>query len=361
MKDKPATGNGGGTAAAADRHATRLLEFLEEKQATLSPLLIMTHDYPDPDALASALGLKHLAEQKFGINTRIVYSGIIGRSENREMTSSLKIPVYKFRPGLLKQYRNVALVDTQPTFKNNSFRGNRRATIVIDQHPAENPPLADLAIVDPECGATCVILGRALLLAGLPLPVNVATAIAYGILSDTLDLYRVKRQRQDVIQTYLNILPYADMKLLARIQNPLRMRPFFVSIGKGIQQAVAYRRLIVSHLGQVRNPDLVAQVAEFLLTYRRVNWTFCTGRYKGRLHVSLRSNKQNVPAGEILRAIFEDPKQAGGHGPIAGGSLRVGSNAADEIWQAAEQSLQARLAKRLRIPARGEFRRVFQP
>ncbi len=360
MKDKPANTNASGATNRTDL-ASRLLDFLDQNQHTLSPLLIMTHDYPDPDGLAAAMALKHLVEQKHNINARIVYSGVIGRSENREMTQSLKIPIYKFRPALLKQYRNVALVDTQPAFKNNAFRGNRRASIVIDQHPSQEPPLADFAAVDPECGATCVIPAQALLAAGIEIPMTLATAIAYGILSDTLDLYRVKRQRQDVIQTYLNILPNADMRLLARIQNPLHTRPFFVSIGKGIQKAVAYRRLIVSHLGEVQNPDLVAQVAEFLLNYRRVNWTFCTGRYKGRLHVSLRSSKQNVSAGEILRSIFEDQKQAGGHGPIAGGSLRVGLNAVEEIWQAAEQSLQTRLTKRLRIPARGEFRRLFLP
>ena len=49
-----------------------------------------------------------------------------------------------------------------------------------------------------------------------------ATAVAYGILTDTLDLYRA--HRPDVVQTYLSVLQQADMKVLARIQNPQAVR-----------------------------------------------------------------------------------------------------------------------------------------
>ena len=85
----------------------------------------------------------------------------------------------------------------------------------------------------------------------------------------------------------------------------------------------------------------------------------CTGRYKGRLYVSLRSSNQNAPAAEVLRSLFENPKHAGGHGPIAGGSFRVGLGTAEAAWQQIEQELQGRLGRRLRLPARAEFRKIF--
>lgn len=336
-----------------------LIRFLDQHRAALSPMLILTHDYPDPDALAAAMALKHLAEKRFNIEAKIAYGGVIGRTENKAMVQILKIPAHKFNRALFKRHRSIALVDTQPAFENNSFRGNRRVALVIDQHPSATPVMADLAIIDPECGATCVITAGALLETGLEIPAPLATALAYGILSDTLDLYRVKRE--DVIEIYLKVLHHADMKALARIQNPARQRAFFQTLSKGIYDAVAYRQVLVSHLGQVRNPDLVSQAAEFLLTYRRATWTLCTGRYKDRLHVSLRSAKQNVQAGEILRSIFDNQREAGGHGPIAGGSFRVGKNPSAPAWRTAEQQIQTRLAKRLRIPARAEFRQLFQP
>lgn len=339
-------------------HGARLLEYLQARKRELSPLLILPHDYPDPDALAAAYALYYLAKQKFDIESRIAYRGIIGRTENRAMVSLLKIPIHRLHKTDLKRYKQVALVDTQPNFRNNPWPGNRRATIVIDQHTPNNGPLADLTVVDTGCGATCVILAQALLQAGLDLPMKLATALAYGILSDTQDLYRAGRP--DVVRTYLDVLHHSDMKLLARIQNPPRTKSFFVTLGRCIREAEKYRQLVVAHLGEVKNPDLVAQMADFLLTYDQVNWSFCTGRYKGRLHVSLRTNRQDVQAGEILRDIFEKRNQAGGHQTIAGGSLPIGPAEPEPVWEQWEHTLQLRLVKRLRMSAKAGFWKPFK-
>ena len=90
-------------------NARRLLDFLSKKRKSLSPLLILTHDYPDPDALAAAMALSYLAQQYFKISTRIAYGGVIGRSENRAMVRILKIPAHKIRPEYFKKYRNIEL------------------------------------------------------------------------------------------------------------------------------------------------------------------------------------------------------------------------------------------------------------
>lgn len=342
--------------SAAARQARRLLRFFERERERISPLLILTHDYPDPDALASASALLHLA-QAYGIEARAAYGGFVGRTENRSMLKLLRLPIHRLRPTDLKRYRHVALVDTQPRFRNNPFPPNRRATIVIDQHEPEIPPAADLALIDRDCGATCVIVAQALLLAKLEIPTRLATAIAYGILSDTLELYRATRS--DVVHTYLTVLQCADMRALAAIRNPARTRQFFTTLARALRQASAYRRVVVTHLSQVSGPDRVAQVADFLLTYRHVNWSFCTGRFKGSLHLSLRAKTSNGQASDVLRDIVNRPSEAGGHGGIAGGRMRVGAGASDAAFETLEKELQVRLARRLRLPARGEFRRVF--
>lgn len=340
------------------RNARKILRFLSREKEKVSPLLILTHDYPDPDALASAFALEYIAERIYKIRSRIVYGGIIGRKENRAMVEILKVPVHKLKPNDLKKHSKVALIDTQPAFENNSFPKNRRATLVVDQHPSDNKPLADLAIVNTECGATSVILAECLLQLKIEIPVKLATALVYGILSDTLNLYRC--HHPEVVRTYFDVLARADLRALARIQNPERSRAFFTTLNRGVRRARARRGLIFSHLNVVQNPDIVAQVTEFLLTYKGTNWSLCTGRYKGRLHVSLRSSKQNAQAGEVLRDIFPKRKQAGGHDVIAGGSLKIGENAKNKVWRKAEQVLIERLLKRMRMPAKSEFYYPFQ-
>ncbi len=164
----------------------------------------------------------------------------------------------------------------------------------------------------------------------------------------------------NVVQTYLQVLHHCDMRVLARIQNPVRPLNFFATLGRGIRNAAQYRRLMVSHLGAVGTPDLVAQVAEFLLAYRQLHWCIVTGRCKGRLYASLRTNRPDAQAGQILREVFGNPRLAGGHGAIAGGSCRVGLDVAEEVWQEKEQALTARLMKRLRISSKVEPRKPFQ-
>lgn len=340
------------------KNARALLRFLSEQKESISPLLIMTHDYPDPDALASAYALSYIAEKAYGIQTKVCYGGIIGRMENRAMVKSLRIPVHRLRNSDFKKYRNVAIVDTQPCFENNSFPKNRKAAIVIDQHGFDKKPVADLAIVNTECGATSVILAEALLLLKSDVPVRLATALAYGILSDTLNLYRAKHA--EIIEIYQAILAKSDLKALAKIQNPSRSRRFFATLSKGVQNAKILRGLIVSHLGRVENPDLVSQMADFLLNYEKIAWAICTGRFKGKLYVSLRSEKPAAQAGEILRDIFENRGEAGGHGLIAGGSFYIGDTAADTVWEEAEKNLIDKLTKRLRIPSKLEFKHPFR-
>jgi len=329
---------------------SRLLEYLETNKERLSPLLVLTHDYPDPDALASAYALAYLAERKFGIRGHIAYGGEVGRSENREMIRLLKIPAHKLRPTDYRSYPNVALVDTQPGFDNNSFFPSRKATIIIDQHPGVQPPNAEFVFVDTEAGATSAILARELLASDVEIPTPLATALVYGILSDTLEFYRATNR--ETIEQYLRLLRYADMHALARIQNPARPRRFFGYLASGIERSNIYGKLIVAHLGSVDSPDNVSQMADFLLTCEGVQWAYCTGRYRENLHMSLRTRLPDEQAGEVLRSVSNRPREAGGRGQIAGGKIKVGDRRDDERWSELETTLTDRLLKRLGISQR---------
>lgn len=340
------------------RNARRLLQFLAKRKDAISRLLILTHDYPDPDALASGFALYQIAKHSFNINARMVYSGIIGRTENKEMVRILSIPFHQFKTRDLRTYPHIALVDTQPEFENNPFPPDRKATIIIDQHPSLSPPSADLAIIDDTCGATSVILTQALLTLKQSIPQRVATACAYGIITDTLNLYRAKRP--EIIKVYQQILPSSDMRALARIQNPSRTRKFFSTLQQGIRNVAVRQKLIVSHLGDVESPDLVSQVADFLLLYRDMRWSFCTGRYNERLHLSFRATNPNTLAAKILRDVVDNPKEAGGHETIAGGSILVGKGAQDSVWKKAEATLVQRLVERLRLSPKSKVTHPFQ-
>jgi len=309
--------------------------------------LVLTHDYPDPDALASACALRYLAARRFGIRTRIAYGGIVGRDENKKMVELLSLPIHRLTRRDFQRHRSVALVDTQPAFGNNSFPVTGRATLIIDQHPPMVPPAADFAIVDPDAGATSVILAEALLASKATIPSKLATALTYGIISDTLNLRRNSLPR--TVRAYLTMLSLCDMKALASIQHPIRPKEFFKSLVNGFAGATIRHRLIVSHLGPVESPDVISQMADFLLTCEGMRWSFCTGRIREHLHVSLRGANPGLNAGQVLRDILSNGGQAGGHGAVAGGQFRIRDTKKETNWRQMELLLVRRLADRLHM------------
>jgi nanoRNase/pAp phosphatase (c-di-AMP/oligoRNAs hydrolase) len=335
-----------------------LSHFLENNRERLSPMLILTHDFPDPDALASAYALQFMADRVYGIRSKIAYGAFIGRIENKEMVRLLKIPAYRFRPSDLKKYKNVALVDTQPAFDNNQYPPKGKPEIIIDQHLVGSVPEASFILIENEAGATSAILARELLDLGIEVPGRLATALVYGILSDTLDFYRATKH--ETVDTYLKLLPMSDVRMLAKIQKPLRPRKFFTDLAVGITKAQTIQKLIISHLGNVESPDLVSQTADFLLTCEGIQWAFCTGRHRENIHVSLRTSSAEGDAGAVLRSIFDHPRQGGGHGQIAGGKIRVGINKDESEWMRFESMLVERLMEKLRISKKAPVRPLIR-
>ncbi|MBF0217145.1 MAG: DHH family phosphoesterase [Candidatus Omnitrophica bacterium] len=328
-------------------NSKRLLKFLEKNARELSPLLILTHDYPDPDAIASAFALKYLAERYYGIDSRIVYGGFISTVQNRQMVRLLHIPINKVTGADLRKYQNIALVDTQPGFGNNSFPRGKKAAIVLDQHSPVDSRSSKFAIVDTGLSATCEILAEALLSLGKPIPPLLATALVFGIITDTYDLYRARKK--NVLKLYLLLLMFCDMKRLIHLKNPPRTRNFFAMIKKGMEKAAVHGKLIRADLGHVQDPVYVAHIADFLLTYEKAVWALCTGRHKGKLYVSLRAASLKGQAQKVLKDVIEDKSRAGGHGAIAGGSEEVGVGAPENLWAKHEHELTARLLSRLKI------------
>jgi nanoRNase/pAp phosphatase (c-di-AMP/oligoRNAs hydrolase) len=318
-------------------HARKLLDLITNHAKNLKPLTILTHDHPDPDSLASAWSLAHLAQGLGKIRTRIVYGGIIGRAENRLMAERLLIPASPLRKGEILEAAHVALVDTQPPFKNNRYPPRRKPDLIIDHHPRHADTTADLALIDETVGATTTILAEALSASGLKVPQRLATAIVYGIGSETQNLGREATDRD--MAAYQAFWPRANMRTLWRISYPKRPRNFFSDLARGIRNAFEAGSVIGVHLGRLDTPDRVAQIADFLLTHEKMRWSFVTGRYQGRLHVSLRTTDPGGHAGKLLKRLLGGGNRGGGHTMIAGGSVEVGAEASELQWHKAEEEV----------------------
>src|SRR5688572_6312175 len=177
--------------ACVERARPKLAQ-LRELASGKKTLLAQTHDYPDPDTIASALALTWLLQELEGVEPEIGYGGIIGRAENKAMIKVLGIKMRRTTPADFDKYDLVALLDTQPEVGNHSVPPSRPPDIVFDHHfrrELEGPEPAYFD-VGGTYGATSTKVLELVLASGLTPPTRIATALFYGVKSDTRNLAR---------------------------------------------------------------------------------------------------------------------------------------------------------------------------
>jgi len=114
------------------------LDLLFEAVGDAAAILILPHNDPDPDAIASAVALHWLLAERLGTKGEIIYKGIVGRAENRALLRYLGQPLRPLTDADLAGETPVALVDTQPGAGNNAMPAGSEVTVVID-HQANAP------------------------------------------------------------------------------------------------------------------------------------------------------------------------------------------------------------------------------
>jgi len=281
--------------------------------------LILTHDSPDPDAIAGAFCLARLLQEKSDLKTRILYGGTVGRSANRHMVRALKIPMLPVESVKFKEEDAVILVDTQPAFANNSLPEGQPVVAVIDHHEGEDYPDVPLVDVRTNYGAVTAIVTEYVVSAGVPISRRMATAICFGISAETQDLGREASPAD--IAAYLEAFPDSDQPLLGRLRHPSFTVAFIEQMHDAIRTARRAGNVAVCHMGQVEPPDVVAEIADIFVAIEGIDWIMCSGMHDGQLIFSVRTTDTRGNAGELLRRVVGEKSRAGGHGMLAGGAL----------------------------------------
>jgi len=299
-------------------------------------LLILTHDNPDPDALASAYALLRLAESFDHLKVRIGFGGFVGRAENRTMVQELDLPVVPTWAVSFEDVDIIALVDTQPGTGNNSLPDDREAAVVLDHHPLRpETKTARFFDVRTDCGSSSTLLTQYLQAAGLPLEGNLATALFYGIQSETQDLGREAGEGDR--SASLALYPGTDRELISRIRYPSLPRPYFKSLHRSLERSRTRGPVLVSYVGKLDYPDLVAELADFYLRYEGAEWSFCIGIFEDDILISIRTSHKDASAGRLLRRVIGDDGSAGGHGMMAGARVPVAHLSAEDVRLKSEE------------------------
>ena len=291
----------------------RLSHFERDRKA-----LVLTHDFPDPDSLASAAALASLLRNTRGLDVTIGFGGFIGRAENRQMVSVLEIPAVPVETLDLADFPYLALVDSQPETGNNALPAGRRPDIVVDHHPPR-PTSAGVVWLDihEEAGACATLVLDYLRQLGLPIGPKLATALFYAVKSETQDL--VRESHPCDVEAYRYLLPLIDRDLLGEILNPPVSPAYFQLLSRAVDRSRLYGPLLVVDLQTVPFPEIVAEVADLMLRHEGIRWVLSLGQMAGDIYLSVRTRDPATNAGELIRKVVGGDGTAGGHGTMAGG------------------------------------------
>ena len=303
---------GGALQTEFSRSLTRLkVQQYQRYLADADRVLILLHNDPDPDAMASGLALRNILH-------RTRQTAIIGavqgvtRPENLRMQSLLDIHVEPINPAALGEYDRVAMVDVQPHY----FSGLvDRIDLVIDHHPEQSGYSAVFKDIRPDYGSTSTILTEHLRAVDVNISERTATAMLYAIKSDTLFFNR-GANRVD-LDAFSYLYPLADATLIKKMEGAEITMERLEQVVRAKQNGHLSEQVFCAYLGILPREDFIPYIADFFLQLESVKWTIIAGIVNDALVVSVRNLGYSRNAGEFVRRYFADIGSAGGHRAMA--------------------------------------------
>jgi nanoRNase/pAp phosphatase (c-di-AMP/oligoRNAs hydrolase) len=301
-----------------EKPAHTLLSYIGQKKR----ILIMCHNNPDPDTIASAAALRYLLLHTLRPKVIISYGGTIGRAENRALIRRLKFEMVHVSNIDFKNFSVICLVDTQPSTGNNAIPDTVKPHVAIDHHPLKHTTLScPFYDVRPKYGSTSTIMTEYLRELEIQPVKPLATALFYGLKTDTNGLLRSSVHAD--LEAFNFLLPRIAPKTLAAIENPEIPKSYYLKFAGAIENSVQYKDVIVSHMGKLNNPDIAAEMADFLLRMENIRWTLCMGEYRDDLVLSVRTSRRGWWAGRVALKILKGIGTGGGHEKAAGGRVNL--------------------------------------
>src|SRR6201991_4544947 len=274
-------------------------------------VLIMLHNEPDPDAMASGLALRNVLRRT---KTTAIIGAMQGvtRPENVRMVNLLDIHVEAITAESLKEYDRIAMVDVQPHYFGELFE---RVDLVIDHHPEPPGYTAVFKDIRADYGSTSTILTEHLRAVDVNISERTATAMLYAIKSDTLFFNR-QANRVD-LEAFSYLYPLADAALIRKMEGAEITMERLEYVLKAKQNGRMVEQVFCTFIGASPREDFIPYVADFYLQLENVKWTIVAGIVNDALVMSVRNLGYTRNAGEFVRKYFAHIGSAGGHRAMA--------------------------------------------
>jgi nanoRNase/pAp phosphatase (c-di-AMP/oligoRNAs hydrolase) len=312
------------------------------KQGSKALILIR----PDPDSLASASALSAVLHKNRAAADIAIFEPI-KRIENRNMVKLLHIPVLPFKEAMLASYDLVCTVDAQP----NQYPDLDlpRWDIVIDHHPTATGYSCAFSDVRPDMGAVSSMMVEYLESAKVRISERIATALCYGILTDT-DHFQRKMTRKDAV-AFSRLFPRADYQLLRVIESKeisSRQLNHFLT---ALQRLDVRSRRVIMHIGAAESADIAVILADFFIHVSGIQVVAISCIASEKLVIIFRSMRTRRNVGKMAETRFSDLGSAGGHRSAARAEIPLEA-LPPEVKLYSYESIEKFIEKRLAKPGK---------
>lgn len=294
-----------------DTPARRVHDLRAFAQGTEVVPILVQQD-PDPDGMASALGIRRLLDRSPD-DSPIISLGEVTRPENQRMAELLDLRVVRVSESELHGFSRVIAVDTQPAPVESTTH-----FAVIDHHPVRDGYSAEFRDIRPEVGAAATMITQYLRAADEErITPRLATALIYGIRTDT-EVLRRGATPEDV-EAYAFLQGIADQTLLRKIGRPAFSQDAVRALGQALAGLATDGDLAVAYAGALndRTSHVLPNLADFCLSMEGISWSAAGGRVDDELVINIRRVGGSVGAGDLAKAVAEEEGMGGGHWSMA--------------------------------------------
>lgn len=279
-------------------------------------VFIQTHNFPDPDAIASAYGLSVLLETR-GIKSTIIYSGLIDRANTQKMVNMLNIPLVQVANILpLSPSDRVILVDCQ--FGNtNVITTGAMSDICVDHHPSTHEGFYSFSDIRPEMGSCTSIVASYFFENDVLINSDVAAALLYGIKIDTANLTR--KVSQTDLDMFYKLYPIADNEKLHNIEHNVLEIEDLYAYSSAIN-SIKITDIFSFAEAPANCPEaLIATISDFMLALSDIHLSVVLSNKTDGIRLSVRSDDSALDSGVICTMALNGIGNGGGHASMAGG------------------------------------------
>ena len=282
-----------------------------------SHVYIQMHNFPDQDAIASAMGLQYLLKAK-GKSATIIYHGIIDKENTLMMIYILNIELKPVETIQFKENDEIILVDGQ---KGNMNMHGTSANVIacIDHHKKQETDCYLFYDIPAGIGACSSIIASYYKENNIELPVNVATALVYGQRIDTT--YLTRNASELDIDMFYFLYKVANQNQLRRFDTSTMNVNNLLNYQNAISNLRIYGDIGISNVGNDCSEAMIGSISDFLLTLSEIDFTLLYSYRAGGLKFSIRSTRETIDVSNVINTALQGYGEGGGHYDMAAGFI----------------------------------------